>query len=74
MVATSDALLGQGSPLETMQKAVSLSEWTDRVSIFRHPSLVHGMLLKWAELDDLVDEIEARTHEVDILPAEDGAA
>ena len=32
------------------------------------------MLLKWAELDDLVDEIEARTHEEAILPAEDGAA
>jgi DNA-binding CsgD family transcriptional regulator len=48
-VAFTDAVQGQGTPIDTIQRAVEVEEWTEGVRIFRHPSFMLGILLKWTD-------------------------
>jgi DNA-binding CsgD family transcriptional regulator/Tfp pilus assembly protein PilF len=60
-VGFTEGVQGVGRPLEIMERAVTLAESTRGVRLFRHPSLMYGILLKWA---DQFDEARSRFERV----------
>jgi DNA-binding CsgD family transcriptional regulator len=43
------AVAGEPEAIDTLQRAVELEERTEGLGLFRHPSLMYGIVLKWAD-------------------------
>lgn len=60
VVAFCEATQGKGRPLKRTEVAAALAGRTEHVRLFRHPGLMHGILLKWADrFDEAAVQLEA---------------